>query len=567
MGPETRKCQNCKNEFTIEPADFEFYARLKVPPPTFCPECRMQRRMMFRNARKLYKRKCGLCGKDTLANISPDKPFKVYCTKCWWSDKWDGMEFGQDYDPNRNFFEQLKELSLKIPYPGLFNNHSTLVNSEYVNHAGNLKNCYLIFDADFNENCYYSDNINHSKDCMDCYYVYENQLCYENVNTSRNYNTHFSDDCEDCHGVYFSRDMAGCSDCFGCVGLRRKQYHVFNKPYSKEDYFKKLAEFKLFSYSELEKIKKEVQAFWLKSPQKYMHSLQNVNSSGEYVYYSKNARDCYMASGVEDGRFVQYVNIAPTKDCYDYTEWGNNAQRLYECMTVVEGADSVRFSFGCVLSGTLDIDYSMMTGFCQHIFGCIGLFKKSYCILNKQYSKEDYLKLRAKIIEDMNKNSYVDARGRVWKYGEFLPYDLSFFDYNESWAMYYFPKTKDEVLASGWRWKEDEPITYKITKKAEDLPDDIKDVPDDIFKEIIECLGCKKGFRVVLQEVAFLRKRGFPLPRKCHECRHLDRLSQINPPKFYSRKCALCEKDVVSPFSPEKPDILYCEECYNREVG
>ena len=130
-----------------------------------------------------------------------------------------------------------------------------------------------------------------------------------------------------------------------------------------------------------------------------------------------------------------------------------------------------------------------------------------------------------------------------------------------------FPKTKDEVLASGWRWKEDEPITYKITKKAEDLPDDIKDVPDDIFKEIIECLGCKKGFRVVLQEVAFLRKRGFPLPRKCHECRHLDRLSQINPPKFYSRKCALCEKDVVSPFSPEKPDILYCEECYNREVG
>ena len=234
---------------------------------------------------------------------------------------------------------------------------------------------------------------------------------------------------------------------------------------------------------------------------------------------------------------------------------------------VGEGADSVRFSFGCVLSGTLDIDYSMMTGFCQHIFGCVGVLKKSYCILNKQYSKEDYLKLRAKIIEDMNKNSYVDARGRVWKYGEFLPYDLSFFDYNESWAMYYFPKTKDEVLASGWRWKEDEPITYKITKKAEDLPDDIKDVPDDIFKEIIECLGCKKGFRVVLQEVAFLRKRGFPLPRKCHECRHLDRLSQINPPKFYSRKCALCEKDVVSPFSPEKPDILYCEECYNREVG
>src|SRR3989338_667154 len=146
-----------------------------------------------------------------------------------------------------------------------------------------VKNCYLIFDADFNQNCYYSDNINHSKDCMDCYYVYENQLCYENVNTSRNYNTHFSDDCEDCHGVYFSRDMAGCSDCFGCVGLRRKKYHMFNKPYTKEGYKKEVKKFRTDSYSGVRDILSKVQEMWLSFPRKFANVLLNVNVTGEYV--------------------------------------------------------------------------------------------------------------------------------------------------------------------------------------------------------------------------------------------------------------------------------------------
>ena len=36
----------------------------------------------------------------------------------------------------------------------------------------------------------------------------------------------------------------GCKDCFGCVGLHKKQYNIFNKQYSKEEYEKKVAEIK-----------------------------------------------------------------------------------------------------------------------------------------------------------------------------------------------------------------------------------------------------------------------------------------------------------------------------------
>ena len=43
MNSEIRQCQNCKQDFTIEPDDFGFYEKIKVPPPTFCPLCRAQR--------------------------------------------------------------------------------------------------------------------------------------------------------------------------------------------------------------------------------------------------------------------------------------------------------------------------------------------------------------------------------------------------------------------------------------------------------------------------------------------------------------------------------------------
>ena len=107
---ETKKCQNCKKDFVIKQEDFNFYEKVKVPPPTFCVECREQRRLAFRNERVLYKRICDLCGQNVVSRVSPDKKYSMYCTKCWWSDKWDPFDFGKDYDFSRPFFEQWKEL-------------------------------------------------------------------------------------------------------------------------------------------------------------------------------------------------------------------------------------------------------------------------------------------------------------------------------------------------------------------------------------------------------------------------------------------------------------------------
>ena len=76
---ENQTCQNCKKDHTIVLEDFNFYKKLKVPLPTFCPECRMQRRMMFRNERVLYKGICNLCNKNIITIFNQDEGRKVYC--------------------------------------------------------------------------------------------------------------------------------------------------------------------------------------------------------------------------------------------------------------------------------------------------------------------------------------------------------------------------------------------------------------------------------------------------------------------------------------------------------
>ena len=441
MQREKKQCQNCHNEFVIEPEDFNFYEKMKVPAPTFCPQCRFQRRIMFRNERVLYKRKCDLCNKDMVTTFSPDSKLVIYCPACWWSDKWDDGEYFLDYNPGRPFFEQMIELQKITPHMGLVNDYATLINSDYVNHSGSCKNCYLIFNADFCENVLYSTIVVSVKDSMDCTLVGESELMYQDVNCT-GYRLFFCESCSKCSESYFLKSCTGCDNCFGCINLRNKKYYIFNKPYTKEEYINKVKEYKLDSYEELLKVRKIVDAFWLQHPNKYMHNnAQCVNVSGDYVFNAKNALNCYQARQLEDARYCQFITMSPAKDIYDLTEWGNGAQRVVDCITVGEGADMVKFTCAAWDQGTMEVEYGMYNSLCKYAFGCINLKNKQYSILNKQYTKEEYTSLRLQIIESMDKNPYVDSVGRVWRYGEFLPYDLSPFMYNESHAFQYLQGT------------------------------------------------------------------------------------------------------------------------------
>ena len=568
MEQETKNCQNCKKDFVIESEDFNFYEKMKVSAPTWCPECRFQRRLCFMNERVLYKRNCDLCGKSIVCTYAVDSLVHVYCNECWWSDKWDGTQYGQDYNPATPFFVQFQKLNLRAPKVALEVNYPTLINSEYINHAATSKNCYLIYTADYCENVLYSQILAHIKDSMDITRSQNLELCYDVLNGARSNRLFFSEGCVDCSDVYFSKNCRGCQNCFGCINLRRKNYYIFNQSYTKEEYEKKLNSFNLSSYKAFKNIKSEVSSFWLRYPYKFMEKgSKSTNVSGEIVIWSKNAKHCWNAVGLEDSKFCQLITMPSTKDAYDYTIWGNGAEKIYECMIVGEGAEDVKFCYQ-VWPNVREIEYSQAVLNSSNIFGCSNIRNKQYCILNKQYSKEEFEKLREQIIRDMNEKPFVDSLGRTYKYGEFFPPELSIYGYNESYADDFFTLTENEAKAKGFNWSPEKNIQHKPTVVAVNLPDNINDVEDNILKEIIECDNCKKPFKIIATELNLLRRFKFPLPRNCPVCRYKERLSHLNLRKLWHRKCMNpgCLNEFETSYAPDRPEIIYCESCYNKEV-
>ena len=592
-------CQNCKNSFVIEPEDFKFYEKIKVPPPTWCPECRMVRQMNFRNERSLYNRKCDAVGHSEVlvSMFPPQSRVKVYDYKFWWSDSWDALEYGRDYDFSRPFFEQFDDLMESVPHPNLVNKNT--INSDYCNSVLDLKNCYLVFAASVVENTFYSSWLDFVKDSMDNFWTVKCELCYESLLCDESYNIKFCGFCLQCIDSSFLWDCRGCSNCFGCIGLRNKSYHIFNKPYPKEEYFKKINEYDVGSYISLKRLFEEFKRFRLDYPYRFARITRSINSTGDNIQNSKNAFNCFdiRGDGAEDCRYVSVIVGKDIKDAHSTFIIVTNGSLIYDSASIIN-ASSILFSKK-IWTGH-NIQYSYNCHGCNNLFACIGLRSKSYCILNKQYTKEEYLKLVARIMKHMDEMPYVDKKGRIYKYGEFFPPELSPFAYNETIAQEYFPLTKEEAIEKGYSWKDPEPRNYKIQISNDKLPDHIKDVKDDIVGQVIECQHqgkcneqCTEAYKIIPQELAFLRKMNLPLPRLCPNCRHYQRIRQRNPLKLWHRRCECegqksktknqnqytntadhihhkkdehCPNEFETTYAPERPEIVYCEQCYLREV-
>ena len=76
--------------------------------------------------------------------------------------------------------------------------------------------------------------------------------------------------------------------------------------------------------------------------------------------------------------------------------------------------------------------------------------------------------------------------------------------------------------------------------KAQELPQNIQDVNDDILNKVIICEVTGKPFRIIKPELEFYRKHNLPLPHKHPDQRHLERMSLRNPRHLRDRTCAKC---------------------------
>jgi hypothetical protein len=224
-------------------------------------------------------------------------------------------------------------------------------------------------------------------------------------------------------------------------------------------------------------------------------------------------------------------------------------------------------AFGsCIFYGGTEVFYSIHCNeHCQNCFGCCDIRGKRYCILNKQYTKDEYERLVPQIIESMRHDGSEPAPNRTSEassgsWGEFFPMDLSPFAYNESLAPDYFPLTKEECKKRGLLWKEKDDRDYLPATIT--LPDRIADATDAIVQETLACESCRKNYRITTKELSFYRTHNLPIPRHCPDCRCLDRIARRNPEHLWGLTCAKCQKPVATSYSPERPETVYCEGCY-----
>ena len=554
-----RTCTRCRSAFEVLPEDLEFFERVspefdgvrfRLPPPTHCPDCRLQRRLAHRNEYTYFTRKCDRCGKSVVSVHRPDAPYPVYCYGCWWGDGWNPCDFGSDVDPARSFFDQFHELQERVPQLAMQNDNGvSSENCEYCQDFAFGKNCYLVTASWQDRDCMYCSQCNGDREVLDSFLVNESELAYFSVLGFKLYECAYMIACSGCSSCVLGFDLKECSDCTGCVGLRRKQFCFFNEQLGEAEYRARVSKFALHTRSGLERAKRQFLLFARNFPHRAVQQLNCENCRGDSLSHCKNFNGFGMIHG-QDCRYGWQGD--GTEHCLDLHVTGR-AQWCYEgsCDNSYQTLFSIwswknKFLLYC------DNCHSS-----EHLFGCIGMKRGSYCILNRRYSQEEYARLTAQLLQQMS------ARG---EWGEFFPMRHALVAYNDSRAQDLFPLEAAQAQDEGLPWREEDPRSYLPQDCV--LPDSIRDAAESLISAVLACGGCRRNYRVTKPELLFYRKMELPVPERCPACRRRERAALYPATgRLFARWCESCKTPLESVFAESSGRQVLCEACYLRYIG
>lgn len=525
MSDLTQTCRITGVPFEIPLAEQDILERLgtlypavgeALPLPTVHPLEHLRQNFAWGNIQNLYRGESVLSKKPVLTRYNPRLGYKVVSLEEFWSEDVDNCESGRAYDFSRPFFEQFDELLHEIKNLPL--NMSNCEGSEYVNGADRARNCYLCFSVVESEDCMYCCSQHHGTDNVYCVGSNRNQYCYACVDTDSCYGCQNCQDCVNCNESIGCVDCIGCQNCFGCVGLRNAKYHIFNRPYSKEEYKARIEEFSLNSRQARKAALEKCTTFIQSQNHQINRIIGCENCTGTYLRNSKNLHQCTHAADSEDCGYLA-ISLAG-KDCWRGISF--RSELMYQSVPV--SSYHVINSYAIFDSESI-LNSHMLYNHCAHCFGCTSLKNKSYCILNKQYTKNEYFDLLPRIILHMKKTG---------EWGEFFPPSISPHTYAEAWhAGYIADISEDEQRKRGYRMDplhEEKPATGSIPSSK--LPDDINTVDIDTTLEwTVACETSGKPFRFQRKELQFYKRHNIPLPDQHwrHQLNHLLRTREEIP--------------------------------------
>ncbi len=295
------------------------------------------------------------------------------------------------------FLEKYELLKKSIPVPATITFQS--VDCEYGDILYNSKNCYHCFISSYLEDGIYTSNGFWSNKVVDCTFVAESEKCYQCIDSTKCHNCTYLMDCNSCTGCHFSAMLNACADCFGCVGLTHKKYCIFNKQYTKEEYFKKVEELRK---QNPEKLLKQMFDLKRQIPHPANQQLDNENCLyGNYIYNSKNNYWCFNTFYGENSGYI-FISVN-AKSCWDLYYSGSAdrslvAERCYE-LALSRSLYNCAFLYFCQYC--TNCYYSAYLKNCSDCFGCVDLANKKYCVLNNQLTKEQYEKAVKEIKKEL----------------------------------------------------------------------------------------------------------------------------------------------------------------------
>ncbi len=319
-----------------------------------------------------------------------------------------------------------------------------------------------------------------------------------------------------------------------------------------------MKEFASGSFAAVRQMHQRVAELFLKFPRRAYRGQRSENVSGDNLSSCKDSFDCYDSENLRDCRFCTNC-LMGAADCYDLDIWGNDTQLVYNSAMSGEGAHSVIGGYYCCY-GVSRVFYSAFcTHNCHNLFGCVGLRQKQYCILNKQYSAEDFERIAKQIAARLRS---------IERWGEYFPESFSDFGYNETVANEFYPLKREPALALGFRWSDYEnpdPQAVQIWDAAE-LPDGIGEADERFLNGAVRCEISNRVFRITRAEFEYYQRHSIPLPRRHPDERHRDRLSLRPRRKLWTRTCPSCSERMQTSYSPGEPEQVLCERCYQKLV-
>ena len=498
----------------------------------------------------LHKRKCDKTGQDIISVFSAECAHPV-----WHKDEW--VKHADPphaaLDASRGMFPQLWDLFRQCPIA--HNMGAGNQNCEYTDDTWYSKNCYLFHSALGAEDSRYSYRNIRIKDSVYATYSFESERTHDLMYSTSCFDVRYALNCRDCSNSSFIYDCRGCSNCFFCYNLRNKQYCIGNQQYPREKYLEAVEKWNLSSHAVYQNAERTFQR--MLKEQAWHRALfidRSEACTGNYIENSKNASNCFFVDDAED--CINVMRTTGSKDCLDCLSPAVKCELIYCSCTCQDQCYNCRYCYDLIQSQHME--YCAHCFQCRNCFGCCGLVGKEYCILNTQYSPEQYEEEKHRMIRHMQ---------QAGEYGLFFPGHFAASPYEESLAGFHWPL--DDATLKRYGFRKGSRVSQHPTDAHDisEIPDTALNATSELRDTIFWDKDAKRPFQIKQADIEFSRKLQVPLPHSYYMHRILQNFSSI-PCNGALRMtvCGKCAAQTQTSWQEQYDGRILCETCYLKEV-